>query len=201
MWIVLAASAMATLAASCGGKAVIDGDAGDGGRGGVDGATSTGPTMPSVNVATVTTGMMPSLCAEACATLAMCDGPSAEPCTELCEAVPAGCRDIHQRWLSCSLGETNTMCGLGPGQVCGPDLEEFLACTGKVVGDVACGGGPDGCSCSVFVSPGVVLEQVCGVEGCRCEMGGQLMGTCVPPDPSCDVLGGCCAGIFFTGPP
>ena len=201
---VVAAVGGIALIDACGGKAVIDGPpAGSGGAGGT--AMTTGGTAgmsPAVVVgpAPGVGGGPGSLCGAACDSLNDCGVPPPQ-CEERCDDVPPVCRDAHQRWMSCSLGEVNTMCGSVPPLVCGDDLAEYLSCIG-IDGDELCsGGGGFACRCESFVSPGVLLQQECDDAGtCTCSVGDIPMGFCDKGDASCGIFGGCCAGIFFTAP-
>jgi hypothetical protein len=197
---IVVSSTLLTLLWACGGTAIIDAD-GQGGSGGTTttSSTSSGPTTSSVtNNASSSTGVMPSLCEPACDSLQDCNGGGSE-CVDQCNARAAGdCGELHQQWLSCSLGETNTMCGFGPGAICGPTLEEYLDCTGEIAGPSGCGIGPDFCSCSVFVSPGIDLTTECDGDGCICLRGGEVVGTCDGAQMDCEVVTGCCAGPLFT---
>lgn len=193
------------LVAACGGKAVVDPPLAGAGGGdtstttGVGGATG-GPSAVSV-VGSSASGGPDSLCTEACASLASCGGDTGN-CDAACEAVQPPCREAHQRWLSCSLGETNTMCGLGPGVVCEPDLREYLECTGAFVGSERCSLASDGsCACTAFLSPGIVYDMACsGDDGCVCRRGDVPIGTCSLGETACGIATGCCAGVYFTGP-
>ncbi|MCA9623381.1 MAG: hypothetical protein KC731_30380 [Myxococcales bacterium] len=195
------ATSLALHGLACGGTAVVDGDAASGGSGaqtGVGGASSssssTGQTSSSTSTTVTTTPA--TLCAQACGTLGECaDLPG---CVTTCEQRSSGnCGTRHETWISCSLGETNTMCGFGPGSVCGSELEAYLSCTGEVAGDILCEGTPAGCQCEAFVSPGISLTQTCIGDKCTCFVGDAAVGTCEAN--SCDVVNGCCAGIYFTG--
>lgn len=190
-----------TALAACGGSAVIDADTDGAGGSGAMGTSSNMSTSTTPPMVTTTTGMVtPSLCDDACDSLAQCSGDPGS-CLAGCEQRSQGnCGEIHQRWMSCSLGETNTMCGFGPGQICGADLISYLECTGELVGEITCTPGPGVCGCDAFVSPGVVIEQRCDPVGCRCFIGGDVVGTCDVTEP-CDLIGGCCAGVLFTGGP
>ena len=196
----------ATTFAACGGTAIVDGqNDGSGGDGGAGGATSS-PTTTVTTDATVTSSSMQSsstgvpsmLCEAACSTLADCGGPPFD-CVARCDAQDPLCDESHQAWLSCSLGETNTLCGFGPGSVCGPDLFEFLDCTNNgVLFTEICGINPNGmCSCSA--SGDAFYEQFCEeFGGCTCFINAELVGFCEPEDTVCGITTGCCAGLFFT---
>jgi hypothetical protein len=184
--------------AACGGKAVVD--RADSSAGGSSSVTSSATSMNvTSNVATTSTGMMGNLCEAACDSLQQCGGGPGG-CVDTCQTIADGvCGDIHQRWLSCSLGEGNTMCGEIPGTVCFPDLNEYLQCAAKLVGGLACSAGPDACSCEAFVSPGFSLTQRCDGGGCACIAADQLIGRCDLQGTTCDIVESCCAGVFFTG--
>lgn len=190
---------------ACGGTAIVDpgGSGGTGGAGaaggnGGSGATGTGATTSTTT--STSTGMLEGLCVPACESLKECGG-GFNGCVEMCEQRQLGpCGDLHQTWLSCGLGETNTMCGFGAGAICAPQLEAWLDCSGIVAGELGCAGGPNACSCSVFVSPGVELTQSCADGNCECLFGGEMsIGFCPDPTFECDPIFNCCAGLFYTG--
>lgn len=194
-----------TMIVACGGTAIVDPSSGTGGNGGNGGTGGTGTAGTGTGATTATTtststGMIEGLCVPACESLKACGG-GFDGCVQKCEErQQSACGELHQAWLSCGLGETNTMCGFGAGVICGPQLEDWLDCSGIVAGDLGCAGGPDFCSCSVFVSPGVELTQECTDGGCECLLGGeQSIGFCPEPDPECEPLFNCCAGLFYTG--
>ena len=192
---------------ACGGKAVVDGAANSGGTntGGVNagGANTGGTTPPDVAVVNVGPGVgggAASMCGEACASFDPC-GAAPVDCEQRCDSIGGVCREAHQRWLSCSLGEVGTMCGIVPAQVCGPDLLSYLECSNVLV-DESCVFGPGfACSCDGFISPGVSLSQTCDDGGnCLCFVGNTQVGVCREGEAACGIGSGCCAGLFFTAP-
>ena len=200
------AGAVTSMMIACGGTAIVDPSDGTGGTGGTGGLGGTGTAATGTGATTTTTsststGVIEGLCVPACESLKACGG-GFDDCIERCEErQQSACGDLHQEWLRCGLGEASTMCGAVAGQVCAPQLQAWLDCSGIVAGEVGCSLGPNGCACSVFVSPGIELTQECDSGGgCECSFGGeQPIGFCPEPNFECDFIYNCCAGLFFTG--
>lgn len=187
-----------TIVAACGGNAIVDPiDGASSSSASGSGGSTTGISSSSSSSAG---GAAPTgACADACASLDDCGGGSDE-CIASCESIEQrNCGDLHQTWLSCSLGETNTLCGPGPGQVCEPQLRDYLDCDPGFAGELGCIDEGEGCSCSVFVSPGIELKQRCdGAGNCECLAGGSSLGFCPGNDFACAPVANCCAGLFYT---
>ncbi len=193
-----------SLVVACGGEAVIDPPIGAGGAStttsGAGGASTTGVTNVAVSTST---GAMDN-CFAACASLQACESfPPGFSCVDQCRIVndSPNCGGAHNDFLACSLGESGSLCGSIPAVACSTSLDEWLACTSKVLTE-DCAVSPQGdCSCNAFVSPGIEYDQICNPGmGCDCLIGGQLVGRCEPNDELCGITNGCCSGIFFTGP-
>ncbi len=188
----------ATLFAACGGVAIIDGnDSNSGGAGGSGSVTTT--VANSSSVMSSSSGAIPQVCEVACDSLAECGGGPSNCLLGCQERLGGPCGEQHRQWLSCSLELANTMCGAPAGVSCEPELTAYLNCSEEVVGELSCSVSPDGCECSIFVSPGFEKSQTCDQQGCECFIGDELVGTCSEPDVSCVLPFTCCAGLLFTG--
>lgn len=186
--------AMTLLLIGCGGSVSIDDSVGAGGQSGVGGA---GTTIASSSSGPV----IETNCSMACSSLEACGG-GFDDCQANCEAIEqSACGDTHQAWLECAFGFTDTLCGTSGGILCEPQLRNYLDCTGKVAGELGCTEQVEGCSCAVFVSPGVEFTQRCDEDGdCECLLGGERsIGFCPGQNLTCDPVANCCAGLFYTG--
>jgi hypothetical protein len=195
--------ALAHTLAGCSGTTIIDeGGAGGAGGSGVN-STSATTTAPADASATSTTsgsaGGASTLCGVACDSLTKCGG-GAPGCKEACEhRAEAPCGELHQAWLSCSIGLTHSMCNWGPITFCWEHLRDYHDCTGELG---TCGGfGSDSCSCSLAENPDVELTQTCASGSCHCLVNGQTWGLCEEAAFGCEIPYSCCAGPFFTGGP
>lgn len=173
-------------AGACGGATIIDAaeSEGQGGGGGNDG---TGGGVAA-----------PTLCERACSSLEDCDA-GRDHCVTECEGrLQKGCGEAYREWIECALDRAGTLCG--DLSKVGCSIQEYMSCQPSPPGELGCNDGPDGCSCSVFVSPGIVLEQRCDASGqCGCYSGGEgpPVGTCPGEIFECSYVDNCCAGIFY----
>lgn len=188
---------LATLLA-CGGSVAIDGDS-TGGSTSVGVQNGAGGADTTVVASSTSTGVPATNCGLACASLQECGG-GLDDCLAKCQAIEQGpCGELHQAWLDCAFGFTDTLCGTSGGILCEPQLRDYLTTCGPLVGETGCEENEDGCSCGVFVSPGVDFTQRCDAEGnCECLTGETSLGFCPGQNLTCDPIANCCAGLFYT---
>ena len=195
------------LATACGGKVIVDAG-GNGGSGGSGSVVSTGVVSP-VGVVSVSTGGG-SLCEQLCSSLAAKGCDISQSCVTDCQStypIAPECASLFDTFLVCALNSSAPTCDSPPD--CAGEAQSFEACVIGTVpvecGDISCAGNGGGsCACK-----GVCDNRTLGIECtpgnatdfCTCYEDGAPVGKCSVPQmgmtPSCDILEGCCADVFF----
>lgn len=177
---------------ACGGKAVIDGNAGEGGVGGTTNGPGPGP-------ATSTASAMTSRCQAACAAIALC---STVECQNGCATVEPECEEYRDAFLDCYVAGTDPETCTMPD--CDADLVGFLNCEQRIAPVECRGDGHSECSCTGDEGIDSPYETYCVEEGlssrCQCYRDGEFAGECSAPVyivDACDPYAGCCAGLLF----
>jgi hypothetical protein len=199
-------------AVACGGKVVVEaagaGGSGTGGSGnGGDVTASTGDVSPVgvVSSASSSTGGA-SLCEQACSVLAAKGCGDTASCVSGCQqtyATAGACTPQLDAAVTCILNSKDPSCNNPP--ECAASFNSYQACMNQgTCGNAICGGGSDGsCSCTADCG-GSKLEVQCtpgnATDVCLCLKDGMPVGKCSQPQTgslSCDILKGCCGGVFF----
>ena len=184
---------------------VVDAD-GTGGSGG--NVPTTGVVSPS-GVVSVSTGGG-SLCEQTCSNLAAKGCDTGGSCVADCQqtyAVAPQCASLLDTFFVCALNSSAPGCDSPPS--CAGEAQAFEDCVTNIVpvtcGDIACAGNNGGsCGCKgVCDNRSLAVECMAGnaTDFCTCYEDGVSVGECTMPQTgtpmTCDILEGCCAGVFF----
>lgn len=182
----LAALALAALAASCGGKVVVDAPSGQGGQAGGGGASPTLPACVTYCDARVAAG---------------CPMPGSVPCAAVCTTEIGY---VGETCAAAAVALFDCRAKLPPDQLCAwklcdPEQEQLMAC-GYPPGGCAAGEcaieGLGGIHCTKICSDNVYESTCVGTpesRECTCARNGVAVGTCTN---TVGAPGACCMGIF-----